>query len=73
MCISDTHNLQPELPDGDILLHAGYLTSQGIFDQLQTQLNWLNEQIHRYKVVIAGSRCLDLDPSIIPKLSWPPT
>lgn len=72
VCISDTHDLRPELPDGDVLLHAGDLTSQGTFDQLQTQLNWLNKQTHRYKVVIAGNRCLDLDPSIIPNLSWPP-
>lgn len=54
VCISDTHDLQPELPDGDLLLHAGDLTSKGTFNQLQAQLTWLNNQSHRYKVIIAG-------------------
>ncbi|KAL8769047.1 MAG: hypothetical protein Q9209_004833 [Squamulea sp. 1 TL-2023] len=61
VCISDTHDLQPELPHGDILLHAGDLTSRGTFEQLQTQLDWLNQQPHRYKVVIAGNHDLLLD------------
>ncbi|KAL8678331.1 MAG: hypothetical protein Q9224_007124 [Gallowayella concinna] len=53
VCISDTHDLQPELADGDVLLHAGDLTGNGSFDALQAQLDWLNKQSHRYKVVIA--------------------
>lgn len=39
VCISDTHNIQPELPDGDVLLHAGDLTNRGTFDELQAQLD----------------------------------
>jgi len=54
VCISDTHNLQPQLPDGDLLLHAGDLTEAGTFQELQEQLDWLNNQPHRHKVVIAG-------------------
>jgi len=52
--VSDTHNLQPQLPDGDLLLHAGDLTEAGTFKELQEQLDWLNNQPHRHKVVIAG-------------------
>lgn len=48
VCISDTHNLQPDLPDGDVLLHAGDLTGNGFFQPLQAQLDWLNKQKHRY-------------------------
>lgn len=55
VCISDTHNLQPELPDGDVLLHAGDLTDRGTFDELQTQFDWLDKQPHRFRVVIAGN------------------
>ena len=55
VCISDTHNQQPDLPDGDLLLHAGDLTQDGSFDELQAQLDWLNGQRHRCKVVIAGN------------------
>jgi hypothetical protein len=54
VCVSDTHNLQPQLPDGDLLLHAGDLTEAGTFKELQEQLDWLNNQPHRHKVVIAG-------------------
>ncbi|KAL8673518.1 MAG: hypothetical protein Q9168_002076 [Polycauliona sp. 1 TL-2023] len=61
VCISDTHDLQPELPDGDVLLHAGDLTTQGSFDQIQAQLDWLNKQAHRHKIVIAGNHDLLLD------------
>ena len=55
VCVSDTHNLQPEVPDGDVLLHAGDLTNRGTFDELQEQLDWLDKQPHRFKVVIAGN------------------
>ncbi|KAL8806430.1 MAG: hypothetical protein Q9182_001345 [Xanthomendoza sp. 2 TL-2023] len=61
VCISDTHDLQPKLPNGDVLLHAGDLTGDGSFEALQTQLNWLNKQSHRYKVIIAGNHDLLLD------------
>ena len=54
VCISDTHTLEPDLPDGDLLLHAGDLTNAGSFDEMQGQLDWLNRQSHKYKVVIAG-------------------
>ena len=54
VCISDTHTLEPDLPDGDLLLHAGDLTNAGSFDEMQGQLDWLNRQSHKHKVVIAG-------------------
>lgn len=65
VCISDTHNTQPEVPDGDLLLHAGDLTIHGTFEELQKQLDWLNALPHRYKVVIAGNHDLLLDPAFV--------
>ncbi|KAL8694619.1 MAG: hypothetical protein Q9224_003538 [Gallowayella concinna] len=55
VCISDTHDLQPELPDGDVLLHAGDLSKNGSFDAIQAQLDWLSQQSHPCKVLIAGT------------------
>ncbi|KAI2785758.1 hypothetical protein POX_h09517 [Penicillium oxalicum] len=34
ICISDTHNAQPPIPTGDILIHAGDLTQSGTFAEL---------------------------------------
>jgi hypothetical protein len=61
VCISDTHNTKPSLPDGDLLLHAGDLTQYGLFDELQAQLDWLNAQPHQHKIIIAGNHDLILD------------
>ncbi|KAL2203836.1 Metallo-dependent phosphatase [Sarocladium strictum] len=63
VCISDTHNSQVELPDGDILIHAGDLTQSGSFQELQATINWLRLQPHRHKFVVAGNHDLLLDDS----------
>src|SRR5205085_7513180 len=34
VCISDTHNGQSTIPDGDILIHAGDLTQSGSLEEL---------------------------------------
>lgn len=65
VCISDTHNTQPEVPDGDILLHAGDLTEKGTFEELQAQLDWLKSLPHKHKVVIAGNHDRLLDPEYV--------
>ncbi len=65
VCISDTHNTRPDVPDGDLLLHAGNLTVGGSYVELQAQLHWLNTLPHRYKVVIAGNQDLLLDPAFV--------
>ncbi|KAF4151848.1 hypothetical protein CNMCM6936_003640 [Aspergillus lentulus] len=63
VCISDTHNTQPPLPDGDLLIHAGDLTQSGTQAELEAQIDWLDRQPHRYKVAIAGNHELCLDPN----------
>ncbi|GIJ89404.1 hypothetical protein Asppvi_008344 [Aspergillus pseudoviridinutans] len=62
VCISDTHNTQPQLPDGDLLIHAGDLTQSGTQAELEAQIEWLDRQPHRFKVAIAGNHELCLDP-----------
>ncbi|KXJ90169.1 Metallo-dependent phosphatase-like protein [Microdochium bolleyi] len=61
VCLSDTHNMQCPVPDGDILIHAGDLTQSGTFDELQATILWLRNQPHRAKLVIAGNHDLLLD------------
>jgi len=67
VCISDTHNSRPPIPDGDILVHTGDLTNDGTFDEMQAQLNWLGTMPHKYKLVVAGNHDKVLDPKFVMK------
>jgi Icc-related predicted phosphoesterase len=56
VCVSDTHDLPPrDVPDGDILIHAGDLTMMGTFQQIVAAGNWLRSLPHKHKVVICGN------------------
>ena len=70
VCVSDTHNRQPALPPGDLLIHAGDLTQRGSFDELQAQLTWLAAQPHHHKIVIAGNHDLLLDDNFLEQNPW---
>ncbi|KAJ5729944.1 uncharacterized protein N7483_004452 [Penicillium malachiteum] len=61
VCISDTHDAQVHVPDGDILIHAGDLTQSGSFKELQEALSWLRSQPHHIKIIVAGNHELLLD------------
>lgn len=65
VCISDTHNSKPVLPDGDILLHAGDLSQYGTFAEIRDQVAWLRSLPHQHKIVIAGNHDLLLDESFV--------
>lgn len=67
VCISDTHNKQPTLPLGDVLIHAGDLTENGSFEEMQNGLKWLSSQPHKYKVFIAGNHDVLLDEAFLMK------
>ena len=58
VCISDTHNSFPgagfKLPPGDVLIHAGDLTNQGSYAELEKTVRWINEADFEVKIVIAG-------------------
>ncbi|KAF9653122.1 hypothetical protein BDM02DRAFT_3108273 [Thelephora ganbajun] len=60
VCISDTHNCTPVVPDGDILLHAGDI-SAGVPESMESMFDWLKSLPQQTKVVIAGNHdvCLD--------------
>ncbi|KAF1360839.1 Metallo-dependent phosphatase [Lizonia empirigonia] len=61
VCISDTHNNTPKLPAGDILIHAGDLTNQGSYDELERTVAWLEKAPFEVKIVVAGNHELTLD------------
>jgi len=58
VCISDTHNAAPgggfKLPKGDVLIHAGDMTNQGSYSELQKTIKWIEEADFEAKIVIAG-------------------
>ncbi|KAI5835643.1 Metallo-dependent phosphatase [Schizophyllum commune Tattone D] len=67
VCISDTHSKKYSyIPPGDVLLHAGDLSSQGYPHRLQKTLDWLGELPQPVKCIIAGNHDLCLDPDIDP-------
>jgi predicted phosphodiesterase len=70
VCISDTHNLIPEdVPEGDLLIHAGDMTNDGSVTEIQKQIDWLCSLPHREIVVISGNHDTFLDPRTRPSLS----
>lgn len=75
VCISDTHNQTPKLPAGDILIHAGDLTNQGSYAELNKTVSWLEKSEFKHKVVVAGNHDTTLDPPFFHshenKWKWP--
>ena len=58
VCLSDTHSLHDEIsviPHGDVLIHAGDFTDTGDRKEVLAFDNFLSNQPHKYKVVIAGN------------------
>lgn len=57
VCLSDTHHLfhKVQVPDGDLLLHAGDLSHHGTAAEVRATADWLRSLPHRHKVVIGGN------------------
>lgn len=56
VCISDTHNKLPrEIPDGDILIHAGDFTSIGTQTEIINFCQFFESLPHKKKIFIAGN------------------
>lgn len=55
--ISDTHGLHEDLdiPDGDVLVHAGDMTSHGRLAQIEDFNKWISSFPHKNKIVISGN------------------
>ncbi|KAJ6258353.1 rhamnogalacturonate lyase [Drechslerella dactyloides] len=86
VCMSDTHNLNPydggfKVPKGDVLLHAGDMTKQGAFVEVQKTVQWIGRLVEdgvvERAIIIAGksiSSVKVLDEQLLRafdiKLSW---
>jgi len=55
VCVSDTHQHFPEIPNGDIFIHGGDFTYDGRPGAVQDFNNWLGKLPHKHKIVIAGN------------------
>lgn len=55
VCLSDTHNQQIDVPDGDLLIHAGDATFQGTADEITEFNAWFSALPHKHKIFIAGN------------------
>ena len=55
--ISDTHNMHDHknIPDGDVLIHAGDITGRGQLSMLEDFMVWMDFLPHKHKIVIAGN------------------
>jgi Icc-related predicted phosphoesterase len=63
VCISDTHCLHKsiDMPDGDILVHAGDFCGYGHLGEVSQFLDWLETLPHKTKIVVPGNHdvCLE--------------
>lgn len=57
VCLSDTHNRhrRVQVPEGDLLVHAGDFTIKGTAEETAEFNDWLGTLPHRHKIVIAGN------------------
>lgn len=66
VCVSDTHGKHKltQVPDGDILVHAGDVTLDGSLGDVDEFNRWLGTLPHKHKVVICGNHdwCFQEEP-----------
>lgn len=57
VCLSDTHNQLNKInvPDGDVLLHAGDFCGKGTLDEVELFNRDVGKLPHKHKIVIAGN------------------
>lgn len=58
--ISDTHNKHRwiktnEIPEGDVLIHAGDYSGRGSTEETKSFLDWFSNFHHKHKIFIAGN------------------
>lgn len=68
VCVSDTHREHHmlDVPDGDVLIHAGDFTDWGSLYDVVDISEWFNAQPHECKILIAGNHdvCFQSKPEM---------
>lgn len=66
--ISDTHTYQKQIdmPEGDILVHAGDITFTGHYSDLKRFNAWIGKLDFKHKIVIAGNHDLTFQDKYFP-------
>eukprot|EP00029_Vermamoeba_vermiformis_P008233 TRINITY_DN3791_c0_g1_i1.p1 TRINITY_DN3791_c0_g1~~TRINITY_DN3791_c0_g1_i1.p1 ORF type:complete len:265 (+),score=13.94 TRINITY_DN3791_c0_g1_i1:213-1007(+) len=69
VCISDTHQKHDliDVPDGDMLIHAGDWTTKGDLKAVQSFADFIRKLPHKHKIVLAVNRHLTFDNYHYPK------
>jgi len=69
--ISDTHGRHHDvnIPKGDLLIHAGDLSSRGKEDEIDSFLDWFKNQPHKYKIFIAGNHDFFFEKETLKKIN----
>lgn len=55
VCISDTHGTLPNVPYGDVLIHAGDASMLGREYEIRAFNDWLGTLRHPHKIFVAGN------------------
>lgn len=58
VCLSDTHGLHrriKNIPDADLIIHAGDISNYGEEHQVEDFLKWFSNLPHQHKIFIAGN------------------
>jgi Icc-related predicted phosphoesterase len=59
VCVSDTHGkheqLNYDLPEGDMIIHAGDISNVGRIDEINQFTQWFSNLPYKYKIFIAGN------------------
>ncbi len=63
IALSDSHNLHSriEVPECDILIHAGDATTRGTPEEIMSFLDWMAAQKSKYKVFVPGNHDRDIE------------
>lgn len=72
VCISDTHTYENfEVPEGDILIHSGDISSRGSFAEMNRAMIWLGKFPHKFKIFVCGNHDFlgEQDPSLMKALA----
>jgi len=70
--ISDTHGLhkQLKLPEADMIVHAGDISSRGLLNEVNDFLDWFSTLPYQHKVFIGGNHdfLLEKEPDLFKQL-----